>query len=227
MAVRTFLPSTDDGLLAWGNNFVEQGTPIATAVGLTTAQMTTFAGLTSSFGTAMAAVVPGLRNRAAVQTKNDARKLLVANARMLAKIIDGHPGVTNAQRSTLGLTVRSAPSPIGVPTDPPSLTIKRVVGRTVTVQLRALGSDKRAKPKGVSSAYVFTYVGATPPADKDLFRFEGGVTRTNFDIQFPSSVAGGAQVWVAACWTNPRDQTGPACVPVTCYLQGGGAVTAA
>ena len=37
---------------------------------------------------------------------------------------------------------------------------------------------------------MYSFVGATPPADTSLFKFEGSTTRTMFKIQFPPTVAG-------------------------------------
>jgi hypothetical protein len=86
----------------------------------------------------------------------------------------------------------------------------------------ALG-DRRGKPAGVALAFVYSFVGTTPPTDLTMFKFEGSSTRTTFDILFPTTVAGGSQVWLYACWANPRTQSGPACAPVTAYLQGAAA----
>ena len=47
------------------------------------------------------------------------------------------------------------------------------------------------------------------------------VLRTVFDVEFPATVAAGAQVWLCAFWFNPRSQSGPACQPISAYLAGG------
>ena len=68
--------------------------------------------------------------------------MLKAEARRLARIIRAAPGVTNAQRSQLGLTVPDKiPTPAARPSDPPVLSIVPSIGRTVRIRLR----DKREK----------------------------------------------------------------------------------
>jgi hypothetical protein len=42
-----------------------------------------------------------------------------------------------------------------------------------------------------------------------------------FDIVFPSTVAGGTQVWVRAAWINGKQEASPTSVPITTNLQGG------
>ena len=112
MASTSFLPNTDAALLAWSLNFSTLITATPTAYGLVAGQATAYAALHTAYGTALAACDPAIRTRGAVQTKNTARTNLKNSARSLAKIVEGTPTVTNAQKVTLGLNVRSLPSPI-------------------------------------------------------------------------------------------------------------------
>src|SRR5438270_1215091 len=106
MATRSFLPAPDALLLAWSANFSTLISAGAVSYGLTVGQATAYAALHASYSTALAAVDPPIRNKAAVATKNTARTALKANARMLARIVEATPTVTNTQKVTLGLTVR-------------------------------------------------------------------------------------------------------------------------
>ena len=222
-----FLPSADAALLAWSNNFSTLISAGAVSYGLTVGQATTYAVLNAAYSAAITAVDPGVRSRASVQTKNTSRLALKNNARLLARLVEATPGVTNTQKTLLQLTVRSGPTPIPVPATQPSLIVKSVIGRTVTVMLRGPDVTRRGKPAGIASAFIYSFIGVAPPATFAAYTFEGSSTRTTFILQFPPTVVGGAQVWLTACWANPRDQTGPACTPVTAYLQGGGAVSMA
>jgi hypothetical protein len=226
MASKSFLPEKDAALLAWSNNFSTLISAGAVSYGLTTTQATAYAALHATYATSLTAVDPPIRNKAAVATKNTARTALKANARMLAKIVEATPTVTNTQKVTLGLTVRSAPAPIPPPALAPILDVVSVIGRTVKVRLHSPTSDRRGKPPGVAVGFVYSFIGATPPSELSAFKFEGTTTRTTFDVVFPSTVAGGSQVWLTAAWANPRTQTGPNCPAVTAYLQGGAAVAA-
>jgi hypothetical protein len=223
MAGTNYLPAKDAALLAWSTNFSGLITATPTVFGLTAPQATAYAALNTAYATALAAVDPGIRNKATVATKNAARASLKASARMLARIIEANPTITNAQKLTLGLTVRAVPTPIPAPSTAPMLDIISVIGRSVKVRLHGALGDRRGKPAGVALAFVYSFVGTTPPTDLTMFKFEGSSTRTTFDILFPTTVAGGSQVWLYACWANPRTQSGPACAPVTAYLQGAAA----
>jgi hypothetical protein len=224
----TFLPSGDAALLAWSNNFNTLITATPTAFGLTAALATAYGTLHTAYATALAACEPSIRTRGAVAAKNTARTNLKNDAKLLANLVYGTATVTNAQKLTLGLNVRATPSPIPVPSDPPSLTIKSVRGRTVKIKLSdSTSSAKRGKPPGVSGASVFSFIGATASDDISLWKFEGNTGRTVMEVAFPPATVGGAQVWLTAFWFNGRKQSGPATDPVTTYLQAGGVSMAA
>ena len=98
-----------------------------------------------------------------MQTKNTARGFLKNDARYLAKIVEGTSTVTNTQKVTLGLNVRSMPTPIPPPADPPNLDIVSVVGQVVKVRLHAVAGDRRGKPPGVGLAFIYSFAGSVPP----------------------------------------------------------------
>ncbi len=225
---RQFLPTTDSGLLAWSLNFKTLITATPTAFGLTAALATAYGTLHDAYGTALAACDPAIRTRSAVATKNTARTNLKNNARLLANLVEGTASVTNAQKLSLGLTVRTTPSVIPVPAEAPGLDVVSVFGWTVKLKLHDTASgSKRGKPPGVSGASVFSFVGVTPPADIGSWQFEGNTGRTSVDVVFPNTVVPGAKVWLTAFWFNGRKQSGPACMPVGANLPGGSVSMAA
>jgi hypothetical protein len=219
----SFLPRTDHGLLAWAQNFyaVANAGP-ATIFGLTSAQLTAFNALVGTYSTDLAACDPGVRNKAAVLTKNASKKSLANSARLLARIVEGQATVTDAQKAELGLNVRAAPTPIPPPAFPPQVDLVSVVGRTVKIRLHnSEVAGKRGKPAGVKGAAVFSHVGATAPTDPSAYDFEGNTTLTVVDVVFPDTVAPGATVWITAFWFNERAQSGPAATPVQAVIQYG------
>jgi hypothetical protein len=228
-ASTSFLPNTDSGLLAWSANFNTLITATPTAYGLTAALATAYGTLHTAYSTALAAADPAIRTKASIATKNAARNALKADARLLADLVQGTASVTNAQKLALGLTVRSAPSPIPPPADAPGLTVLSTNAWTVKIRLSDTSSTaKRGKPPGVSGSAIFTFVGATPPADIGSWQFEGNTGRTNkIDVVFPNTLAAGSKVWLTAFWFNGRKQSGPACTPVGANLPGGSVSLAA
>ena len=120
---QSFLPRTDRALLAWSLNAKTLITATPTAFGLTSAIATQYGTLHDAFATALAACDPGVRNKAAVLTKNEARKALIAEARLIAKLVEGTASVSNAQKAELGLNVRATPTPIPPPATSPQVDI--------------------------------------------------------------------------------------------------------
>ena len=220
---RSFLPTRDALLLDWSNNFSAKISASATTYGLTTAQATFYGTLHTSWSSAYTtATAPSTRTHGTIAAKNAARTLVKANARLLARIVQATASVTAQQKIDLGLTPRDVnPTPINPPTEAPVLEIVAALGRTLKVNLRSVGSDRRGKPDGVHGASLFSFVGATPPADIAEWTFQGSTTRASFDVEFAPTVPAGSQVWLTAFWFNPRSQSGPACTPISAYIAGG------
>jgi hypothetical protein len=49
---------------------------------------------------------------------------------------------------------------------------------------------------------------------------------TTVDVEFDADVAAGSKVWFTAFWFNPRAMSGPACAPISAYVQFGGSMAA-
>jgi hypothetical protein len=224
-----FLPARDAELVTWSTNFNTRVTAAPTTYGLTAAQATAYDALHDAFVAAYNAASSDAGNStSAIITKDDARAALKANARMLARIVQATPTVTNTQKSDLGLTVRDAdPSPIPPPDAAPGLDVVSVSGNTVRIRLHDTANPtRRGRPDGVAGAAVFSYVGAAAPSDPGAWKFEGNTVKTTVDVVFPGATAPGAKVWFTAFWFNPRAQSGPACAPVGTNIQGGAAMAA-
>lgn len=171
---------------------------------------------------------PSTRTRENIADTLASKKLFVAEAREIARVINAYPPITNAQRLSLGLTPRKGEAaPINPPTEAPVLEVAAANGRTLRVKLRSLDSNRRGKPDDVAGATVFSFVGNAPPADMSLWKFEGSTTKTSFEVEFPPTVPAGSQVFLTAFWFSPRSQSGPACVPISAYIAGGVAASMA
>ena len=225
----SFIPARDANLVAWSNNFNTLISATPTAFGLVAAQATAYATLNTAFDTAYNTIKNNTtRSPANILAKNAAKKTLITSARQLAGVIQKYPSITNSQRSALGLTVPSKPSPVPPPSAAPALEIGAVSGYTVKIKLHDSASgSKRGKPPGVSGASVFSFAGATPSADLSSWKFEGNTSKTAVSVVFANTLAAGAQVWLTAFWFNAKKQSGPPCVPVNTNLQGGSVSMAA
>jgi hypothetical protein len=225
---RGIFPNTDSGLLGWSLNFSDQINSNPDGVGLSPQQAAEYAALHGQFAAAMLAVDPAVRSKTTTAAKNEARDALKNQARRLANLIYGTAGVTDAQKITLGLTVRKARTTAAVPAAAPQLTVLTVSGWTVKLMLKdATSSTNRGKPAGVAGASVFSYAGTTPPTELTDWKFRGNTGRTSLDVNFSSTLAPGTQVWLSAFWFNTRHESGPTCAPVSTNLQGGSVSMAA
>jgi hypothetical protein len=190
--------------------------------GLTTGQATAFGTLNTALQSAYsAAIEPTTRTRVTIAAKTLALRNMRVNAVLLAKIVYATPTVTDGQLVALGLLPRSSRTPIGPPTTAPIVEVGVVSGRLVNLRLHSSDSERRGIEAGAKGVNLYSYVGATPPADPRDYHFEGMATRTITQILFPDSVAGGATVWLSARWVSARGATGPASTPVNFTMQGG------
>jgi hypothetical protein len=223
-----FIPRSDADLLAFALHYSSMITLAPTTYGLTTTIATTLAGKVTAYQTAYAAAVAAnTRGPSTVFAKDEARIDLVAYIRQTAKQIQGTITVTNQQRQDLGLTVRSAASPIPPPAIAPSIDIISVSGNTVRIRIHAEGaSPSRGLPGGVDGISIWSAVGATAPTVESDWDNQGLTTKTVVDITFPATVAPGAKVWFTAFYFNPRKQNGPAADPVGTNIAGGSAMAA-
>lgn len=229
MATTDFLPSREAELLTWSTNFKTRILLAPLPIGLSVIQATAYGALHDSFVTAYnAATNDGTNSRSAIVSKNAAKILLIANARLLAGIVQKFPGTSNTQRSELGLTVRDAePTPIPPPATAPTLSIVSTIGNTVRIRLKdPANPSRRGRPSGVDGAAIFTFVGAVAPTEEADWTFQGNTARTSINITFPGSTPAGAKVWFTAFWFNPRKQSGPPAIALGINLPGGAAMAA-
>jgi hypothetical protein len=227
------VPVKDSDLAAWTTNFSTRISATPVPFGLTAAQATAYATLSTAFISAYdAANTEGARSRSLVAAKNSAKLALVngtGGARELYGFVQDNKSVTDANKELLNVRVRKVePTPVPPPADKPGIVLLQASGRTLRVRLFDPATPtRRAKPFGVNGASVFSFVGLTPPVDITAWKFEGNTAKTTVNVTFPDTVANWSTVWLTAFWFNPRKQSGPATDPVSFALPGGGVSMAA
>ena len=217
MSGTNFLPSREADLTIWSATFSAWITATPLLVGLTAAQALTFKNLNDAWALAFAKANSGETNSdSAREAKDTAKIALKDEARLLAGIIQKFPGTTDQQRAALGLTVPNpTPSPIPAPVDAPNFRSIKTNGWTLSVKIQGADTERRGKPAGCQGAIVWTWIGDTnPPTDIREWSCEGPVTRTNFDVKMPSTLAPLTKMWLTACWYSPRGVIGPLTPPV-------------
>jgi hypothetical protein len=180
---KSFFMATKESQFAAGSaNFASLISATPVAFGLTAAQASSYAALNTTYQTAYtAATTDGTRSKSLVAAKNSAKVPLKQMASDLARIINGTPTVTDEQKVTLGVSVRSTPSPRPAPGTPYKFT----------VQLQSDGSLllgwKCNNPKGASGTMyqVFRRTGSSGE-----FTYLGGAgTRSFLDDSIPAGTS--------------------------------------
>ena len=227
---KPFLPRTEPELLGWGNRFSARIQQVPDDLGITTAMAIQHAALNASWAEAYETANNRLtRSPVNIELKNAAKNAMVASARELVRMIQAYPPVTDAVRLELGITVRDAdPQPSPPVTSSPLVDVLGTTGWTMVVRLGDRANPtSRGRPAMTSGASVLTFVGETAPADLAQWCFMGNFRKTQVAVEFPTTVAPGAKVWVTAFWYNKRSEGGPAAAPQSTNLPGGGVQKAA
>jgi len=224
---KPWLPPKDADLLAFCQAFSGNITSAPTDFGLVAADATLLATKVTGFQTSLAAIAdPATRTAVTIAAKDIARDALMSDMRSLYKKIQA-ANLSADKLETLGLPIRSGPSPVPVPSIQPSIAIVSRIENTVRIRLFDPSEPaRRGKPAGVDGAAIFSFVGETAPTTEAGWKFEGNVTRMIVDVVFPSTTPAGSKVWFTAFYFNPRAQSGPAATPVSTSLPGGAAMAA-
>ena len=173
----------------------------------------------------------GNRSKSLSTAKRESKAALLELGREIYGAIQVSSAVSNTNKDLIGVRVIDRnPTPIPRPSFAPGLAIESVFGRTINGRAYDPAFPlRRRRPDGVHAVSIFTYVGETPPAGMDAagWNFAGTVNRLDFQVVLPTSVAAGAKVWVTCCFLNFSSESGPACEPVSLFVQYGGEMQAA
>jgi hypothetical protein len=157
---------------------------------------------------------------AARQTKDSARLALEREVRPIANFIQTFPATTDADRATIGITVRQATG--GTPRTPTSRPLVLVdAGDRLRHTIRFVdeasaqpgtgGRLRRARPKGTLGAevrMVLTPPNDPAPIDPETMRYITLATNGEATTTFPTSAAGQTAVYCLR-WVAPRGGVGP------------------
>ena len=224
------IPLKDSLLVPFSTNFNDRIVATPLVFQLSVPQAAAYTALhdpyVAAYNAMMAARADGTRSQSLTATKESTKLGLLNYARQLYTFVQSNNSVTQANKILLGIHLKVIPAPIPRPGVQPAVDVIKVSGRTVSLNIHdSASSTKRGKPTFTQAAWVYSFVGENYPADPLAWTFEGATTRPRFDILFPSTVAGGAQVWVCAAWINAKQEAGPTSVPITTNLPGGGAMS--
>ncbi|MBY0310701.1 MAG: hypothetical protein K2W85_01385 [Phycisphaerales bacterium] len=213
MAERRF-PRPDSHFGAYMNNYYDAVEKWWAVNGFDETDLKPLKEALSSWNAAFPAhVAAQQRAEAARQNKDEARAAVEAQARPVTSFIQSYPKTTDADRATIGITIR-APHPGGVPAPSSKpLIVVESAGR-YTHELRLVDEStptRRARPRGVERAEVFvafTPTGTPAPSDFNAFRYVQSVSDGSTVLSYESP-QGGLQAHYLARWVTRRGAMGP------------------
>jgi len=223
-----YIPRPDGNFTAWAAAYYEAVKPWWSANGF---KEELLAPLNDALDNWLAAYPMHTRAQAAAesarQAKDAARAALEAQVRPITNIIQSWPKTTDADRATMGITVRDTRrTPAARPTSRPIVSVNPA--NRLQHELRLVDEaspTRRGKPVGASAAEVWVRLvepngqiangqvvrseGAPDNlGDPALFTFLTMTTRPTLRTDFPST-AGGKTAAYMLRWVNARGEKGP------------------
>lgn len=155
------------------------------------------------------AITPASNTLLTRQEKRAARAELESDLRPMILRIRGSTALSPSDRSQLGLRDRARWHRNPAPRSHPVIDVVEVRGFDVKIALRDSEELTHCRiPRGVRSVIVFSCIGKQPKARLADWTMLGTFSRARLSFELPTYERAGAPVWVAACWTNGRSETG-------------------
>ena len=212
-----FIPREDDQLSLWASNFASEAYSWWSAQGIDNPEAFALFALSEAYSAALAEnIAAQAAARAAKQNKDAARGALEAQVRLVARVLQAQPNMTNEDRALIGITVRkTSAGALPVPASAPLARVAEIERlRHVVKFVDSASPTKSKKPRGVWCCEVrLKLVGpasenANAPQDpatmQPLALSTDGKVIADFEVQH----AGKQAVYVAR-WVNGTGEGGP------------------
>ena len=206
-----YIPTADADFSAWLNNFITYANANLAALGLVAADITPLQTASTTWNTAYwNNVAAQAAAKAARETKDAARTDAEGIARPLVQRLQSQGLVTDAQRQSLGVNVRSTTrTAMSEPTSRPVATVDTSQRLQHTIAfVDELSPTSRAKPSGVSGCEVWVKVGGEAPVDPSELAYLATDTKTPYTATYDGA-DGGKSAYYMLRWVNTRGDRGP------------------
>ncbi len=133
-----YVPTREGELLAWTSNLATKLVADPPGYGLDVQAAADYQAVQQAFAAALTvALDPATRSPTNIQKKNTARGASIAETRKLVDIMQAWPGMTNAKRSELGISLReNTYTRATIPSSAPKVSVDSVSGRLFNIALR-------------------------------------------------------------------------------------------
>ncbi len=218
-----FLPSRERELLAWARSFLSKISIDPPAFLLSQQQVDELSDCVDRFAECYArAEAPDTNSSVAIAGKRDAKRRLKQTARAIARIVRAVPGLSEAERVSLGLGVPDDTlTPGSAPAEPPDIAVRSPSQGMLRVRLSVPSSNRRARPRNAVGAMVFLHTGDSPPATPNDWGTPVLTSTPEVTIELSPATPRGAKIWVTACWLGTRLQRSPYARTVSLNVAGG------
>ena len=208
MAATSYIPSKDADFENWLNNFSTLLTASPVTYGLTAPDAVIVAGQYASWNAAyMLATNPATRTSVTIQAKTNARNTATATVRPYAVNIINNAGVTDANKTSIGVTVpKLVPTPVPPPLTFPHLVLDGATPLVMNMSYRDSGTPtSKKKPAGATGVQIFVTKGIAPAVDPSVALFYQTWTKSPNTVNFNSGDTGK----IATFFTRYQTTSGP------------------
>lgn len=210
MVKQTLCPQSEGKFDLWVRNLGKVMLANRERYGLTEAQVTRLEELVAQWDEDYEAAERARDTaRGATEKKNETRKTLTGEVRLLARLIQANPDVTDEARRDAGLPVhKTHRTPAGTPKSAPMCQVIATDRLEHMVScVDSLAPTRQAKPHGVASCQIYVAIGDAAPKASE-YNLAGVATRTPHKVTFRDA-DGGKTAHYLLRWANAKGQTGP------------------
>lgn len=160
-------------------------------------------------------VNPATRTPVTIAAKDVAKAASLIVARSYAMIIGANAGVSDADKTAAGLTIRATGrTPIPAPGTNPILGFRGATPLQHTLEYSDSSTPTtKAKPFGAIHLELWRFIGTTPPSGVSAYSFYGDFTKSPLVVDFDSADVG-KQAYYIARWSTRRGLDGPWSAPL-------------